>query len=118
MKTKTLITTDDFMLSEDWRRSKFGLPAFKRDKVILLAFFLLDFFAFMQKQLRIWKARKWNILALALSKFCRDSVKIYVFLYKLYKYYVCKKRNLIWYILTPKQIMLSLLINDSADWFS
>ena len=117
IKTKTWITTDDFMLSEEWRRSKLGLPTFKRDKVILLSLFLLDSFAFMQKQLRMWKARRWNVLALAVSKFCRGSVKVYIFLYKLYKYYMCKKRNLILYILIQNQIMLSLLIDDSVGWF-
>jgi len=50
----------------------------------------------MQKQLRIWKARWWNMLVLAVSVFFRDSVKVYVFLYKLYKCYVCKKSNTVY----------------------
>lgn len=54
----------------------------------------------MQKQLRILKVRRWNILAVALCKFCRDSVEVCVFSYKLSKYYVYKKRNLILYVLT------------------
>lgn len=61
--------------------------------------------------------RRWNILALAVSKFYKHSLEIRVFLYKLCKYYMCKKRNLILYILIQTQITLSLLIQVSADWF-
>lgn len=78
IKTKMWITTDDFMLSKEWKRSKSGLPAFKRDKVVLLSFFLLNFFAFLQKQLKIWEARWWNMWALAVCKVCRNSVKVYI----------------------------------------
>lgn len=58
-------------------RPKLDLPIFKC-AVIFLSVFLLDFSAFMQKQLRIWKARRWNILALAVSKFCRDPAEVYL----------------------------------------
>lgn len=80
--------------------------------------------AFMQKQLRIWKVRRRNILALAVSKFCRDSVEVHISsyryasidIYKPYKYCVQRKKpNTI--CSHPKNKVLSVLINGSVGCF-
>lgn len=92
---------------------------------VLLFYFLSSCWisAFMQKQLRIWKVRRWNILALAVSKFCRDSVEVYIFnyryasiyIYKLYKYVQRKKANTV--CSHPKNKVLYFLINGSVGCF-